>query len=253
MTGWSDLAAELDAWGEAGTTVEFWLRDDDAGAAAPALKRLVEICISHDIPASFATIPTLATTEAAELIADLQEAGVLVHGYAHTDHSGPAERKTEYSHFRDSSAVAIEWREALRLVQKIFGPQAIAVFVPPWNRIAPSLKKRLAETGFGGFSGLGNRNAAREHNLAVTNVHVDLYDSRKRSFRGEAATLDQLVGHLSAKRAGSADAAEATGIMTHHLDFDEDCWWFLNKLIASTRHRSGVRWLSAADIFRIAT
>ena len=36
MTGWSDLAAELDAWGETGATVEFWLRDDDAGAAAPA-------------------------------------------------------------------------------------------------------------------------------------------------------------------------------------------------------------------------
>ena len=253
MTGWSDLAAELDAWSEKSATVEFWLRDDDAGAAAPALKRLVEICSNHDIPASFAAIPTLATTEAAELLTDLRSAGVLVHGYAHTDHSGPQERKTEYSSFRDPSAVALEWREALRLVHEIFGTRAIAVFVPPWNRMAPSLQKQLAEAGFKGFSGLGYRNAVREHNLTVTNVHVDVYDSRKHSFRGEAATLDQLIGHLAAKREGGADADEATGIMTHHLDFDEDCWSFLDKLLASTRRRSGVRWLSAADIFGIAT
>ena len=44
MTGWSDLAAELDAWGETDATVEFWLRDDDAGAGAavpaPTLQEL---------------------------------------------------------------------------------------------------------------------------------------------------------------------------------------------------------------------
>ncbi len=252
MTGWDALEAELDAWAEADRTVDLWLRDDDAGAATVPLRRLVEMCGRHGIAASFAAIPTNASPGTAELLTGLDGARVLVHGFAHADHSGSDERKTEYPPTRTTAEVVAEWRQALHITREIFGVRAMAVFVPPWNRMARSLQVHLAKTGFVGFSGFGRRNAECEFDLAVTNVHVDLFDSRRRAFRGQAATLAQLVGHLSDKRRRRADSGEATGIMTHHLAFDEDCWSFLDRLLTSTSRRGGVRWFSATEIFGAA-
>ena len=252
MTGWDALEAELDAWSAAGRTVDLWLRDDDAGAATAPLRRLAEMCGRYRIPPSLAAIPARAGPETAESLAGLDGARVLVHGFAHTDRSGPDERKTEYPPTRAPAEVVAEWTYALRLTHAVFGALAMAVFVPPWNRMAASLQAHLPRAGFAGLSGFGGRDAGRRAGLVIANVHVDVVDWRRRAFRGEAATLARLVGHLEDRRLGRADAREATGIMTHHRDFDEDCWSFLDRLMASTHRRPGARWLSAAEIFGAA-
>ena len=43
MAGWEDLDHELDAWWTDGRDATFWRRDDDAGAATPALERPIGI------------------------------------------------------------------------------------------------------------------------------------------------------------------------------------------------------------------
>ena len=216
------------------------------------LRRLAEMCGRYGIPPSLAAIPTRAGRETAEALAGLDGARVLVHGFAHTDRSGAGERKTEYPPTRAPAEVVAEWGRALRLTREIFGALAMAVFVPPWNRMAASLQVHLPQAGFAGLSGFGARGTERRPGLAIANVHVDVVDWRRRAFRGRAATLARLVGHLEDRRLGRADAREATGIMTHHRDFDEDCWSFLDRLLASTHRRPGVRWLSAAEIFGAA-
>ena len=40
-----------------------------------------------------------------------------------------------------------------------------------------------------------------------------------------------MVAHLRANRQGPADAVEPTGLLTHHLDLDEQAWAFTAELI----------------------
>jgi predicted deacetylase len=249
---WKALADELDAWRQAGRCAELWLRDDDAGRAEAPLVQLVELCGEYQIPANFAAIPTNSVTETADLFDNLDNAFVLVHGYAHTDHAGTGERKTEFSSDRATTDVEKEWGEGLRLIEEIYGPKALRVFVPPWNRMAYELKTQLAGAGFTGYSGLGARTSEIEHKLTIANVHVDMIDSRRRAFRGSELTLASVVRHLQDKRAGRADPTEPTGVMTHHLVFDEESWLFLRQLFATTSRQDGVCWRSGGDIFGLS-
>ena len=81
------------------------------------------------------------------------------------------------------------------------------------------------------------------------NTHVDLIAWRRdRAFIGVEAAIDRLVAHLRARREGSADAGEPTGLLTHHLDMSDAGWEFVVELVARTRER-GAAWLDVAPAF----
>ncbi|MFO0989148.1 MAG: hypothetical protein U1F37_17600 [Alphaproteobacteria bacterium] len=93
---WARLDAELAAWRQAGRAATLWWRDDDAGDATPALRRLVALAEAHAVPLALATVPAWATPA---LAAAVKEAGapvsVLQHGYAHANHAPAGEKKFE--------------------------------------------------------------------------------------------------------------------------------------------------------------
>jgi hypothetical protein len=60
------------------------------------------------------------------------------------------------------------------------------------------------------------------------------------------------VKHLAAKREGAADAAEATGWLSHHAVHDEAAWNFLERLFETVRAATGARWLGAQELFHIS-
>ena len=74
-----------------------------------------------------------------------------------------------------------------------------------------------------------------------------IVDWHARCVVGEARALGELVAHLAARRAGAVDAAEPTGVLTHHLVLDEGCWGFLEGLLRRTRSHPAVRWLNVAE------
>ncbi len=90
--------------------------------------------------------------------------------------------------------------------------------------------------------------------LRQNNVHIDPIDWRGRhgpaqTFVGAARAIDAAVDHLAARRTGTADSEEATGLMTHHLVQDDETWQFVEQFIAHTQAHPAVRWLAAADVF----
>jgi hypothetical protein len=90
--------------------------------------------------------------------------------------------------------------------------------------------------------------------LNIVNTHVDVIDWHGgRGFLGEAAALDLLIGHLSARRQGRADPDEPTGLLTHHLVHDADTWRFLENLQDFIRDHPGdqppARFIEPAEAF----
>lgn len=250
MSTWADLTRELDAWAAAGRVAEFWWRDDDAAAPAPALERLLTSQRTGDVPLMLAVIPAKATESLVQRLAREPDVIVVQHGWAHLNHARPGRSKSELGPDRPPSFVLGELARGQVLLNGLFGPEWLKVLVPPYNRIAKAVVGGLAGAGYAGLSADRPRQAATVHGMIQVNVHIDIMDWTARAFLGDGPCLDQALAHLAGKRSGNADPSEPTGLLTHHLAHDEKAWPFVERFIAATKAHPAVRWRHPVDLFR---
>ncbi len=254
---WRILSEELDAWGAAGRVATLWWRDDDAVEPSAALERLLGLAAARDVPIALAAIPARASEALAR---GIETAGarvtLLQHGYAHRNHAPAAEKKVELGVDRRASAVLEELARGQARMTALFGLGSsglgwVPVLVPPWNRIAEGLVPELARLGFRGLSTYGARAAAEPvPGLVQINSHVDIMRWKvPRGFLGAAEALDLLAGHLRARRLGEADAAEPSGLLSHHRAHDEACWAFLDELLGRLAEHPAARFVAADEAF----
>ena len=255
MSAWDDLARELDAWADAGRTATLWWRDDDATAPTAELERLLALQAEHGPPLALAVIPGRMARELPARLDDHARGGhdisVLQHGYRHLNHAPEGEKKMELGAHRPAPLVVAELAAGWQALDSV--PRRLAVLVPPWNRIAPRLVPMLPELGYRGLSGFGPRQrAAPVAGLRQVNTHVDPVDWRHgRRTLPDAAIAAQATQHLAARRSGRVDEDEATGLLTHHLLFDDGAWAAAAVLFRTASHPAA-RWLSARDMFEYA-
>jgi len=254
MTDWADLTRELDAWAAAGRTATVWWRDDDAVEPTPAFERLLGLAARHAVPLALAVIPARASGALAARIAAAGTALTpLQHGFAHRNHAPAAEKKIELGGHRPLAVVCEELARGRARLAGLFDAGAGAVLVPPWNRIDAGLIAHLPALGFTALSTYGPRDAAGADGLARVNCHLDLMRwEAPRGFAGEAAALGLLLDHLRRRRAGTADAAEPSGILSHHAAHDDAAWAFLDRLLAALGAHPAVRVVAIAEAARAA-
>ena len=245
---WSDLTDELDAWRAEGRLASLWWRDDDAVAPTPALDRLAGLAREHGVTVGLAVIPALAQPSLGPWLESVR-AEVLQHGWVHRSHAANAEKKAELGRHRASEVVTAELSKGFRALGEHAGDRLLPVLVPPWNRIDPGLVQDLPRIGFQGLSTFGPRRAAEPApGLGQTNCHVDVVDWRGgRGFVGCDRALAAVIAHLAARRRGSADPAEPTGLLTHHLVHEESIWTFIARFLERTRQHPAARWLAPSE------
>lgn len=249
MSAWQRLSTELDRWQAGGRTATLWWRDDDAVAATPALTRLLDAHARAGVPLALASIPAKAEDGLALTLEPYPVIAVLQHGYAHKNHASEGDRAIELGAKRQRRGVVEELERGWERLRSLFPERLLPVMVPPWNRISAQLYPDLRALGFRALSCFAPR-ARREAvaGLVQANCHADLVDWRGgRCFRGEERTLEQICSHLEARRSGGADADEATGILTHHLVHDDECWRFLETLLERTNRHRAARWLAPEE------
>ncbi len=243
---WPDLVDELDRWGEAGRVALLWWRDDDAVAATPQLDDLLRL--AGEVPIAIAAIPAHARPELADVLPSTGRVAVLQHGWQHANRAEDG-KKSEYPEGRPAAVVGAEIGAGQARLKGLFGPRALPVFVPPWNRIACEIVPQLVEHGIAGLSAIASpRTATLPAGLVAIDVHVDVVAWRgHRGFIGTAAALGRLIGHLRVARSLAAASARPIGILTHHLIMDRATVVFLDRLIAVTHAHRAVRWATVAE------
>jgi hypothetical protein len=253
MSAWDDLDRELDAWQAAGRRATLWWRDDDACSDTPALQRLLHIARENDVPVALAAIPAKADATLIDAIGASAHATIVQHGYAHANHQPTGERAAELGSQRSVAECIGELGTGRVALQRRFGSRFQAVLVPPWNRIAGALVSALPSAGLTGLSCFGTRETATPcASLCQVNTHVDLIAwKRDRAFIGVESAIARLVAHLAARRAKRVDAAEATGVLTHHLVFTPESFDFVDALCARTRRHPAVTWLDVSALFAV--
>lgn len=246
---WNDFAVELDRWRDGGMHADFWWRDDDAGGPTPLLTRLCALSAESRVPLALAAVPELAETAALQGLAD--SITIIQHGVDHRNRAMPGEKKNEFAAGEPVEAALRRLAAGRAKLERVTGGHAEAVLAPPWNRLSPALLPHLAAAGYRGLSTFGARKAVTPAaGLVQVNTHVDIIDWKgSRGFCGTEQALGQAIRHLGAKRAGRADAAEATGWLTHHAVHDGACWDFLDQLFEATLDDPVVRWHSCESLF----
>jgi peptidoglycan/xylan/chitin deacetylase (PgdA/CDA1 family) len=232
------LRRRLDAEAAAGRRVRFWLRDDDATAPGPALDRLLGLAGSAGWPVTLAVIPEGATEALAVRLAPQAAIAVAIHGWAHRNHAPPGEKPQELGAHRPPGAVLDELARGVARIGALFGPRAIPMLVPPWNRIAPVVVAGLPALGLRALSVFGPE---RPGPLPEINTQVDLIDWRGgRTGRPaeaiEAAVLDRIA------------QGGPVGILSHHLVHDAAAWQSLEDLARATAGHPGAEWVGAPDL-----
>ncbi len=248
MADWDDLRRELDRWGEAGATATFWWRDDDAGPDDGRLAGLLAQRQDLGVPLALAVVPAWLEEASAALLRGDPGASVLQHGWAHANRAGPERRKCELVDGDDDLGDCLSRGQSL--LAHALGARFHAVMVPPWNRIDATVAQSLAARGFAGLSTLGPRAAPQRDGLRLANVHLDIVGWKGGGgFAGEAPVLAAACDHLARRRAGTADAAEPTGLMTHHRVHDRDCDTFVDRFVTAVRDHPAALWQDAATLF----
>jgi hypothetical protein len=244
VTAWEKFFAELDRWPRAKAT--FWWRDDDAVDRTAALDRLLAL---PELPLALAVTPAHARAALADRLAG-RRVDVLQHGFSHANHQPRGEKQAELGDARPLGVMQEELARGWQRLAALFGERALRVLVPPWNRIDRRLVATLAGQGYTGLSTAKPRESVAD-GLFRANTHLDILDWLKhpRQFIGLEAALDLAINHLAARRAGTADADEPTGLLTHHLVMDEAAFAFTAEFLTRSAAHPAVQWQAARDIF----
>ena len=234
----NELVAELDRCAGAGQRVTFWLRDDDAVAATPALARLMALAATFDVPIVLAVIPMPAEPELATALAGARTR-IALHGYAHANHAGPGEKKQELGRHRPLAAVLDELARGRDRLEALFPGRTAGMLVPPWNRIAADLVPHLPGLGLRWLSTFGPEPPTMQAaDLVRIDCQIDIMDWGTRRSHPADILAARLADFVRRRRRTPGPI----GILTHHLVHDEAAWTFLADLFRLTSGHEAVTW-----------
>ena len=259
---------EIARWRAIGQRPAFWIRDDDANAACEELERLTAIAIRHNVSVGLAFVPGLL---AADLVPFLRrQSGKLYpmcHGWKHINYASP-DNPSEFGSNRSHAVARLDAVCALETFRRHF-PGVPAIFVPPFNRIAPEMIDALAGIGFAGLSAaprpLERRmarlvgrldwaaptvNIAWRRSPPRIDAHIDLIDWRSGSARDLIAVAEALLGQLRLRRRGFLPTRAPIGLLSHHRVHDESIWRLLEALIVFVKDELGGEFVDVDCMFR---
>jgi predicted glycosyltransferase len=247
---WRALDAALERARNAGRTLDFWLRDDDAVAPTPALDGYLDRARRWNIPAALAVIPARATPELAAYLADQPLVDVLVHGWSHRNHAPEGARASEFGIDRPEPDKRSDAERGLARIREVFGARASAVFVPPWNRIDPGFAAALPQLGYSGVSTHERRTGGAPTGLVTINSHWDpIAWKAGGGLKDEAKLLHLLRRLIDEELAAPAGTLEPIGILTHHLVHDGWIDRFLDEVFERLAGSGTARFVAAHDLF----
>lgn len=242
---WPDVVRELDRWGEAGRMARLWLRDDDAVTATPALDHLMSLSARHGVPVLLGVIPMLAQQSLARCLLSHPLAAIAMHGVGHFNNAAAGRKKEELPQELGLDAILAALALGRTRLTGLFGPPAATWYIPPWNRIASVVARRLPEAGFAGLSCFANANHGVTE-LTRRNTHLDLIDWRAGRV---GKPTRQVAAELSVQLAlARREDFRPVGVLTHHLDHDAQAWASLAGILAATQSHPAARWMAVGDL-----
>jgi hypothetical protein len=251
--GWDRVRAELDIWAAKSHVAQFWWRDDDAEDASDQLRAMLNVAQAFDVVIGVSAIPSKVSRRLISALVRESAAQILVHGFAHQNHAPKGQAKREFGGARRIDDIVADLASGLAMARDAFGPKALPVLVPPWNRIAPTALVQLPQLGYRGISTWKPRlRPFPVRGLLQVNTHLDLIDWRRgRVVKDERLIAGLLLRKLRWRRARRARASEPLGLLTHHAYWTPAKERIVVRLLELTREHPAVRWHAPRTAFEL--
>ncbi|MCK7495255.1 MAG: hypothetical protein MZW92_32330 [Comamonadaceae bacterium] len=232
----------------AGPTRAGWRRSGGATttvATTPALATLAALARAHDVPVALAAVPAALEDSLAATVVALPQCTVVQHGCAHRNHAPAGAKSCEPAAAGRLRSSPRRLGAGTKRLHDAFGPRFLPLLVPLEPHRRDGRRRAAVARLRRPFHVRAAHRAQAAPGLVRCNAHVDPIAWRDgRRFVGPARALDEVVAHLARRRAGTVDADEPTGLLTHHLVFDAEAWRFVGELLARTRRHPAARWLA---------
>ena len=260
MTAAETLVRVLDRLEEDGGSATFWWRDDDLEDPSDRLSDLLSATGDAGIEPAIAAISgTVRETAIAGL--GSRSCAILPHGWHHTNHAPPEDKKSEFGTHRPLEARLEDVRAAHSRLLDLAGARYLPCFVPPWNRIGSDLIDHLPDVGISALSTFQSRLVSGspipekagqpKRSPARLDTHVDLIDWRSGKVPKDADTVARQLAALLEGQGGVRIGP--IGILSHHLVTDAPTWRSWTPLWSLLSDHAASRWVSPQDALCMVT
>jgi predicted deacetylase len=220
------IGPELARWKAGGHAPVFWWRDDDARRPTPALERLLALSLRFEAPITIAAVPDGDIAAVAKACRAVPGAELAIHGFRHENRAPPGWAAGEVNDLDRLADVLADLDAAIGVFRR--AGVTPRLFVPPWNNAHPILKQALGQRGVG-LSCYGDLRGQAEPERLDAHLDVMRWKPAPR-FRGAVRFLARTRRQLAERRKKAA-WDEPVGLLTHHLDHDENTWRFLEAFL----------------------
>lgn len=220
------IGPELARWKARGHAPVFWWRDDDARRPSPDLDRLLALSLRFAVPITLAAVPDGDIAAVARACRAIPGAELAIHGFRHENRAPSGWPSGEVNDLDLLADVTSDLGTAIEVFRR--AGVTPRLFVPPWNNAHPILKQALGLKGLG-LSCYGDMRGQAEPDRLDAHLDIMRWKPQPR-FRGAVRFLLR-TRRLLAERRRKAAWDEPLGLLTHHLDHDEEAWRFLEAFL----------------------
>jgi len=247
LPGWKQMLDKTSVGMASAGLPPIFFRADDIGAPSKAFDALCRLFRSYQAPLGLAVIPAWLSDARQE---KLFEAAPLdeelwswhQHGWRHINRQKNGD-KSEFGSDRTPERQREDILQGMVKMERIFGPNFVRVFAPPWNRFSGSTFKTLQQLDFKGFSATDPFQPAVRCRYGMQYLPVRL-DLHTRQAKDAAADFALLIDQFS----DLTKAKGPTGIMINHQRMTSFAFQFLDRMIYNLKYVVKARFCSFKEM-----
>ena len=249
LPGWKVMLEEASAKMTSAVLPPIFFRADDIGAASKAFEALCRLFRFYGVPLAMAVIPAwLSDTRLEKVFRAAPVAEDLwnwhQHGWRHINW----QKEGAESEFGSDRAPERQYEDILQgrtKMERIFGPNFVPVFTPPWDRFSTATLKALRKLDFKGISATAPFPPGVKSLYGIKRLptRLDLYTRNAKNPAGDFALLIDQFSGLS-KMKGPA------GIIIRHQQMTPFAFEFLDRMLYNLKYVIGARFSSFKEILK---
>ncbi len=251
LPGWREMLDEACAKMASAGLPPIFFRADDIGAASRAFEALCSLFRIHQVPLAMAVIPAWLSEARQEKLFQAAPVNEELwnwhqHGWRHINWQKDG-KNCEFGSDRAPERQREDILQGRIKMERIFGPNFVEVFTPPWNRFSTATLKALRELDFKGISAVDPFPTGIKSRYGIQHlpVRLDLHTRKAKDPEADFALLIDQFAAISTMKG-------LTGVMIHHQRMTTFAFEFLERMIYNLKYVIKARFCSFKEILNSA-